>query len=371
MNPISFCLLLAWAADPTMDPAPQVYNFSSRLEAAIRGQSPDPIMVPGGTGGPVLGNPVPLASEPYNPFAPEAMQDPVLGGGLPMYGGNAYGPNPYGGPIYSGVVGPQPYRYGLIPKLDFTYIPESNMRDAFSGVEMFAFDSELRHNLPLGTGWLFSYAPQFNYRAWDYEGLAHLFLDDQDYYRFGLDMQMVTPEVNGWSLDFGFNPAVGTDMRHQLTSEAWMFDGRIAARWRIDPVWTAILGVQYYDRVDDVIIPYGGIVFTPNDLWEFRLTFPRARISKFVGNFWGGSHWMYLGLDYHVEAYQVAVDFSSPRNQVQYEDWRLSLGLRSDHDWFEKYIEVAWVFDRNIEFKQDLPKIDVGESVLVRAGIRF
>jgi hypothetical protein len=45
--------------------------------------------------------------------------------------------------------------------------------------------------------------------------------------------------------------------------------------------------------------------------------------------------------------------------------------LRSDHDWFEKYIEVGWVFDRNFEFQQPIPKLDVGESVMVRAGIRF
>ncbi|OYW17343.1 MAG: hypothetical protein B7Z55_12715 [Planctomycetales bacterium 12-60-4] len=282
------------------------------------------------------------------------------------------------GPLYTGVVGPQPYRFGYIPKLELGYIPDSNFDDINSGVEMFELDTELRYNTPFTPGWVFSSAPQFDYRAWNLDGV----LSDTyrvNLYRFGWDLQLLKMKANGWTLDFDFNPSINTDTEHQLTSDGWNFDTRIAATYQVDQVWMLVLGVQYWDRVDDIIIPHAGVVITPNNLWEFRLLFPKARISRFVGNFWGGHHWLYVSSEYNVEAYQIDTNTASlggsPRNRVQYEDWRLAIGLRSDHIDFEKFLEVAWDVGRNFEFEQALPgagnKFDLGNQVLIRGGIRF
>lgn len=367
MTSTTLCLLLAFAADPVSDSGSTWYEFSPKLAASIRGQSPGGTFAP--SQGPILGDPVPMSSPgTYDPFQPSnpAMQDPFYN-----YGDPAMINAPMPPPMFSGVNGPQPYRYGLIPRFDIGYIPESDIKNVNSGVEMFEFDSELRHNSPFGLGWTYSGAAQFNYRAWNFSGLAAGAYGRLNLYRFGYDMQFFTPDVNGWSLQMGFTPSINTDMEHQLTSDAWNFDANIAARLQYDPVWTFVLGVQYWDRVDDIVLPTGGVIITPDDRWELRLLFPKGRISYFLGNFWKGSHWLYVSSEYHVEAYQFNNVFT-PRDRVQYQDWRFALGLRSDHGWFDKYIEVAWVTGRNFENQSGFPPdVDVQDQVMVRGGIRF
>lgn len=371
----SLYLMLVLTADPTVEQDRPLYEFSPRLAAAVRGQSPGGTFAPSSPApmsGPVLGDPVPVGPTPYDPFQPSqpAMQDPFYNYG--NFGDPAFAqPSPFPAPLYSGVNGPQPHRMGLTPRFDIGYIPESDIKDAASGVEMFEFDSELRRNSPFGMGWVCSTAAQFNYRAWSFGGLAAGAYGRMNLYRFGLDMQLYTPDVNGWSLNFGFNPSINTDTEHQLTSDSWNFDGSITARLKYDPVWTFILGVQYWDRVDDIVLPVGGVVITPDDRWELRLLFPKGRISYFLGNFWNGSHWLYVSSEYHVEAYQFSNVFD-PRDRLQYEDWRFALGLRSDHGWFDKYIEVAWITGRNFEVQSGFPpNTDVDDQVMVRGGIRF
>ncbi len=380
MNAISACLLLCLAADPTVDDNSQIYRFSPKLEAAIRGQSPTPTYDPFNAG-PVLQAPVPAGADPYSSFGVPPMQpDPYQQGfGVsPDY--TPFDANPYaspygyggpGGPVYAGVNGPQMFRFGYIPKMEMGYIPDARVHDDAGNVHMFEYDSELRYNAPFSTGWVYSSAPQFDYRAWTVGGALSP-MNRVNLYRFGWDMELFKLQSSGWTWNFAFNPSINTDTEHNLTSDAWNFDARIAATYQIDQVWMLVLGVQYWDRVDDIIIPHAGVVITPNDLWEFRLLFPKARISRFLGHFWGGHHWLYVSSEYNVEAYQIDTTplGGSPRNRVQYEDWRLALGLRSDHVDFEKFIEVAWDTGRKFEFREG-PNLDISDQVLIRGGIRF
>lgn len=381
MNIIKLCLLLCWAADPADSSTSALYQFSPKLEASIRGQSPYPAYDPFNSGQ-NFGTPMP-SSDPYNSFGMPPMQnDPFQQGFGPTpeympFGGSPFEASPYGyspnpGPMFAGVNGPQPFRFGYIPKMEMGYIPQSGIREFDGNVEMFELDTELRYNAPFSPGWVYSSAFQFDYRAWNTGGLLSP-MYRTNLYRFGWDMELFKLKSNGWTWEFNFNPSINTDTEHNLTSNAWNFDTRIAATYQLDQVWMLVLGVQYWDRVDDIIIPHAGVVITPNDLWEFRLLFPKARISRFAGYFWGGHHWMYVSSEYNVEAYQIDTTplGGSPRNRVQYRDWRLALGLRSDHVDFEKFIEVAWVLGRDFEFDTDFPKFEARNQVLVRGGIRF
>lgn len=330
-----------------------------------------------GSAVPTLETPIPIVTpEVYNPFQPMGLsyQQPLEGPVLPDPFQTT--PDPFlsspgvMAPIYTGVNGPQPFRFGFIPRVDVGYIPESDLKGADVGVEMFDLDTELRYNSPFAFGWVFSSAGQFNYRAWSFDGVGSP-IDRLNLYRFAWDAQLITPEVAGWQWQFTFNPSIVTDFEHQLTSEGWNFDAHIMAYYRVDPLVQLVLGVGYWDRLDDVVIPYAGVIILPNDRWELRLLFPKARISYFLGNCGGGSHWVYLTSEYRVESYQFELAGVDSRNQIQYEDWRLALGIRSDHGWFDKYLEVAWVLGRNFEVRSGLPKTDVDDGVLVRAGIRF
>lgn len=380
MTPISLCALLVLTAEPSLGPNVRMYDFSPQLAAVIRGQTPDPAFspslpppmsqpTPGMPSGPVVSDPVPMG----DPYLSPQIDDPFLYNGPdPVFQGQY--PGGYGAPapMFAGVNGPQPFRMGWIPRLDIGYMPQADLKGVDSDIEIFELDTELRHNSPFSPGWVFSQAFQFDYRAWNTDSaLSDLYR--VNLYRFGWDMELIKMKSNGWTLAFDFNPSINTDTEHNLTSNAWNFDTRVVATHQIDPCLMFVFGVQYWDRVDDIVLPVGGLVYTPNDLWEYRLTFPQARISRFVGFFWGGHHWLYGSAEYRVESYQVdttPVGFS-PRNQVQYEDWQLAIGLRSDHVTFDKYIELAWVLGRSFEFKDDLGKINADDTILVRGGIRF
>jgi hypothetical protein len=372
----NLCALLVLAAEPFSAPDVRLYEPSPQLAAVIRGQSPDPLFMPmaqtSPMPGPTLGTPVPATNEYYDPnLMGGPMSDPFLYGGPDPVLQGGY-PGMMTQPLYSGVNGPQPYRMGWIPRIDMGYMPQSNLKGIPSNIEMFELDTELRYNSPFATGWVMSQAFQFNYRAWNTGGvLSDLYR--VNLYRFGWDMELAKMKTNGWTIAFDFNPSINGDFEHHLTSEAWNFDARIVGTYQIDPCLMLVLGVQYWDRVDDIVLPYGGVVYTPNDLWEYRLTFPEARISRFMGYFWGGHHWLYASAEYHVEAYQIDTTplGASARNRVQYEDWRLALGIRSDHVYYDKYIELAWVLGRSFEFERTLGKINASDTLLIRGGIRF
>ena len=90
--------------------------------------------------------------------------------------------------------------------------------------------------------------------------------------------------------------------------------GRGVVFLRASPQLMIALGAAYWKRVDDIVLPYAGVVWTPNDYWEFRLMFPKSRISYFLGNWWGAATWVYGGVEYNVEAYQI--DLTSPGGQA-------------------------------------------------------
>jgi hypothetical protein len=367
---LGLCLLLVWAAEPEQGSVVRLYDFSPRLEASIRGQDPGTFVAPSQPGSstfeaPALQAPT-VVPDAYNPFQPPAMmQDPFLTGPDPVLSA------PYlMDPWYGGNPGLLPHQYGVSTRLDIGYLPQSDLEGLNANLDMFELDTEVRQNFPIGPNWALSSAPQFGYRAWTFAGAQAPF-PRLNLFRFGWDLQLATPETYGWTWQFGFNPSINTDFEHNLTSDAWNFDTHVMAFYRIDRVWQIALGAGYWDRVDDVVIPYAGVIITPDDRWELRLLFPKSRISYYTGHAWGAAHWLYFTTEYRVEAYQFDQPFANPRNQIQYEDWRLALGVRSDHGWFDKYIEVGLVLGRNFEFRTGLPKTNVDDGMMVRAGIRF
>lgn len=339
------CLCLAAAA--VAQGADEYFSLAEDFETAMRGQSPDAGLAPF-----------------YNPFGPTAPQDPFLNPGMPVQAA------PPGPPMFSPSFGPNwgvPYRVGWTPRLDMAYLPSSNTGNpAVGDLSIFELDSELVHVAPLNPDLLFTVAPQFNYRNWS----ANSAFSD-NLYRFGLAMQLATPLTAPVGYQVTFNPSVNTDFGSDLNRDAVNLDANATGFFRVNQMLSVILGVGYLDRVHDIILPYAGIVYAPDNLWEFRLLFPQGRISRYVGHFLDAENWLYLAWEYHVESYEVNMPVALGQNQVQMEDYRLTLGLRSDHPTFTKYIEAGWVFGRNVDFKNTVPGFNISDGFMVRGGIRF
>ena len=296
------------------------------------------------------------------PFNGAGVNDPFLYGPDPVLGG-------LGNTTLSGVNGPQPHRLGYTPRFDYTYLGNAGTKNPNVGkFQSQNFDFELAHTMPIGPGWAFTNTAQAGLRLWDGPITVDL---PGAVYRLGWDFTLATPQAGPWSAQFDFNPSINTDFEHSLGKEALNLDANAMLFYRTSPQLMWVLGAGYWDRVDNIVIPYAGVVWNPNDLWEFRLLFPKARASYFLGNIGTAAHWIYATGEYHVESYQIGMPGVSTREQVQIQDWRIGLGLRSDHGWFDKSIEVGYVLGRQVEFLRATPGFDIKDTFMIRYAVRF
>lgn len=307
-----------------------------------------------------LGAPMGAAQAPYSGYAGTSQfgSDPVL----PYL-------NDPGQTILSGVNGPQPQRLGWTPMFDATYIiPSSTSAPASGRFSVQEYDAALRYVTLLDLDWVFTSTFQGGARVWSGPNTPDM---PGSVYRMGWDLLFSSPQVGPWIFQFDFNPSVNSDFQSSLARESVNLDANITGFYRISPQWMLVLGVQYWDRVNDIIIPNAGVVWNPTDRLELRLLFPKSRISYFLGTFGDGAHWLYATGEYHVESYQINMPGVSDREQVQLSDWRFGIGLRSDHQWYDKYVEVGYVIGRDVKYLRTTPGFDISDGFMVRAGVRF
>lgn len=348
---------------------------------------------------PTFGNSVPGVAAPYS-------SDPWVNGGTMPYGyGNPY-PGTAPGSYAIGLNGAQPYKYGWTHRYDVGYMPSVGTNIPGGGdLGIFEVNVDKEFSAPIWNNWTFTAGGQFNLRSYDGPYAKQVAVGDAfpvaggflpaapelpgSVYRFGLDLRLRTPTVGPWTFEAGFNPAIASDLQTGLDDDAWLYDGNIAAYFRPNPVWTFVVGAMYWDRVDDLIIPNVGVVLTPNDYLELRLVFPKPRVSLFVGTPFGLPTWIYMQGEYHVEAYQVAIDgpaafdtsggglvsadelIGIDNRRVQLEDWRVTGGFYVEGPAWTAFIEAGAAFERQIKYSATVQGFDADPAFLLRMGVRY
>lgn len=363
MNTLILLVGAALAADPFSVTQSTYFNADSYFDVAARAQNPGELTLEDDSS--FLGSTPPT----FAPGAPTAPYDPLAGGSAP---GDA-GIMPVPG-LSFGIVGPQPYRFGWTSRYDIGFLPEEGVSGggASGKFGVFELNAALRYTTGAPSGFsnvIFSWTPEFNYRSWSGPTNPGL---PPDVYRFASDFELATPGNYPVSLQLGFTPAFVTDFSANPNSDAINWDARGVVFLRASPQWMVALGAAYWKRVDDIVIPYAGVVWTPNDYWELRLMFPKSRISYFLGNWWGAATWVYGGIEYGVEAYQI--DLTSPSGdpeKIQLSDYRALFGLRSEGGGVTGFIEVGCVFDRQVNFLHGTPGFDINTGFIGRIGLRF
>lgn len=368
MNAFFLLMGLTLAADPepvvqsTYFTADSLLAADSLFDFPVRGQTP---------GGSYDEFPL-SASPPPQTFAPDAgapYYDPYLGQPPAPAGGSMLDPG-----LSFGAVGPQPYRLGWTSRYDIGYLANASVSGggASGDLGITEFNAAWRYT----TGWpsglpnlLFSWTPEFNYRSWSGPTNPGL---PPNVFRFASDFELATPGNNPLSMQLGFTPAFVSDLSASPNSDAFNWDGRGVVFWRTSPQFMFALGAAYWKRVDDIVIPYAGVVWTPNDRWEARLMFPKTRVSYFLGNALGVATWVYWGLEYNVEAYQI--ELLGPTGQeekIQLRDYRSTFGLRGEAWGVTGFVEVGWVFAREAEFLHGTPDFNINTGFIGRLGLRF
>jgi hypothetical protein len=326
---------LAMETDQTTDSLFEIRD----PETVFRAQSPGPVGLP-----PVGGDPFLQAPGIVDPYS-----------GLPG-GGFLYGAN-----------GPQPFRMGSQPRLDMFYTPEE-MTSLGSRFEAWGFDLSIENTQPssLFQGTMFSVTPQFGMRM--YSGPQDVDMPES-VFRFGLDMEWETQQAGPMSMLIGFSPSINSDLKgSSLNRTAFNWDSKAVLMYQLSPTWQAIMGVGFWDRLNDKIIPYAGWIYT-DDVFEMKLTFPEAQLSMFVGNELGTAKWMYLRGEYHVESYQI--ERVGTQDQVELSDYRVVLGTKMDTGRLNWYLEGGFIFDRDVRFRSVTSDFDVSTGIITQFGVRF
>ncbi len=334
------------------------------------------------SGGPIISSPD-MTLPPYddtttwNAFAPPITSDPFVGQpgmspygapnpyqqGIPPQGAYAYGANPC-----------SPYRFGWSSRLDASWLPNGNVHGAPAGVtgemDIIGVDYDLTNTVQACPGWILNWTHQFAWRNWSGPGGT---LDlPGNVFRFGNDLELETPKSGPYSVSLGVTPSINTDFNSGAFSEGFQLDGRAILFMQLDQFWTLGLGAQYWDRVDNIVIPWAGLIYR-DDYWEWQLMYPEARVSLFLGNETYWSKWIYVRAEYHVEAYGVNNTYAgvSADNQIQLADKRLLLGLKMDAGMYSWIMEGGWVFDRDVDFDNTVPGFSLGDGFIGQIGLRY
>lgn len=307
--------------------------------------------------------------QPYTAFQSGFGQDPFLN---QQQLGNPFGvPQQAGGFTVPGANGPEPYRFGWQQRLNLEWVPDEGVNDgpAEGQFGWFGLDYELQWTQQM-PGWIFITVPQFGFRAWD--GPRALSLPSAVYH-FGYEIRMETPRNAGpYSFQLSFTPSFNSDLEGSSSGDAWNLDGRGAVFFQLDQYWQVALGLQYWDRVNDRILPYGGLIYT-DDFWEWRFTFPEARVNLFLGSEYLWAKWLYVRAEYHIEAYEIDTQLAgvTEREQVELRDWRALIGLKMDTGYYDWFFEGGWVFGRDVRFSETPANFDIGTGFIGQIGLRF
>jgi len=313
----------------------------------------------------------------WNAFAPPLTSDPFVGQpgmspygdpnpyqqGIPPQGAYAYGANPA-----------CPYRFGWSNRIEASWLPSGNVKEAPAGVtggmEIVGVDYELTNTTQACPGWILNWTNQFSWRNWS--GPSGALALPNNVYRLGIDLELETPKSGPYSISLGITPSVNTDFDSGAFSEGFQLDGRGILFMQLDQYWTLGLGAQYWDRVDNIFLPWAGLIYR-DDYWEWQLMFPEARVSLFLGNEAYWSKWIYVRAEYHVEAYGVDSTYAgtATQNQVQLADKRLLLGLKMDAGLYSWIIEGGWIFDRDVSFEKTVPDFSLGNGFIGQIGLKY
>jgi hypothetical protein len=346
---------------PAYDSGPQTQS-SGQPQTFVQGAGP----TQGGISGPVFPQGqimAPGGTTPYDPFVAGA--DPFQMQGTPP-GLEYY--DPYSRAFQYGLLGAQPYQLGGLTNYEAGYIGSESTKGVAGHMAVTEVNAQWRFSSYLPSGTIFSWKPEFNYRG--YDGPGGLSLPGHAY-RFASDFEWGGQGPGPWGFQVGFTPQLVTDFDQQLSREAYSFDGRGMLFYRADPTLMLVGGVAFWDRVTDRFIPHVGVVWTPDDRWEFRLLFPKSRISVLLGDWGYGGVWLYGSAEYNVEAYQVGVTDFNRKDRMEISDYRFLMGLRTDNGSVSSFVEGGWIVDRQVNFQHKTTDFGIGDGWTVRAGLRF
>jgi hypothetical protein len=172
-----------------------------------------------------------------------------------------------------------------------------------------------------------------------------------------------------WGADLAMSAGAYSDFQ-RVTWDSVRVLGRALGVVTLSPQWSAELGVVYLDRLSVKLLPAGGVIWRPNPDVKFDFVFPYPKFAERINNVGNYEIWAYLRGEYGGGQWSVVQ--SGVENVFNYNDLRAILGL----EWFSTSrvrgnVELGYVFDRNIMYRNGAPTIHPGNTMMFQANFAF
>ncbi|MDZ7620023.1 MAG: hypothetical protein U1E05_23730 [Patescibacteria group bacterium] len=184
----------------------------------------------------------------------------------------------------------------------------------------------------------------------------------------------LVPVTDRLGFDLAFRPGYFSDYE-QSSDAAVRYGGHILAAWDWTPRAKVIVGAVYADRKDVQVLPAAGLIWKPYDELSVELLFPRPRIAHQISLPWdygmGVENWLYLGGEFGGGAWAIR-RADQTNDVVNYRDYRVILGTeRKVEGGLNTWLEVAYLFGREIEYDSATPAFKPSDSLMLRGGVSY
>ena len=174
-----------------------------------------------------------------------------------------------------------------------------------------------------------------------------------------------------WQTNVWLQPKIRSDF--ETSEDNFFFSGGAFAKYTwIPQKLDLFFGALYLDRDDISFLPGVGLIWRPTPDWQYELLLPRPKIAKRLSRYGDCCEtWAYLSGQIGGGSFAVTRD-SGDADKVTLKDLRLFLGVESVRPGGAgRFVEVGYVFNRGIEYKNNSEEYDFGDAFMLRGGIRF
>jgi hypothetical protein len=183
-----------------------------------------------------------------------------------------------------------------------------------------------------------------------------------------VDFMWVPQIVRGYTILLAAAPSVFGD----FTAHEFRLTGKglLIVDWVPDRL-QLIAGVLYLNRENILLLPAGGIIWSPTDWTRFEILFPKPKFGVRVNVGPGYEDWIYTTAEFGGNTWPV-IRTGGVHDNVTYVDYRILVGFERKLDGGAGYrLEAGYVFGRDITFTTGNGDFSPQDTIMLRGGIAF
>jgi len=189
-------------------------------------------------------------------------------------------------------------------------------------------------------------------------------------YDFFTDIKYMHPFSHLFAVELGLTPGLYTDFEKDA-GDGFRLGARVVGYYTHSPALRFAFGVAFLDRDDVDFLPLGGVIWTPNPNIRYELVVPRPKLAHRFRQCCGCEDWWYLAGEFGGGSWSVQRT-TGMQDAANYYDLRLAVGWeRKTKAGPTAMLEIAYVFNRRLEFRNGGPIFEPDDAIMIRGGIGF